>query len=200
MGSEIEADMLQASQATSQRTNPPSSLRTCTHRVIVWRVREANYWRGLVPPGLGWACLGLVVLVARPGRLTLLLAGPAGWWRISAFATISLLFGFGVAALRTWHTSRTDRAFAWPAIIAGWAWCLFAGGGGFGLLLIRGPWPPTNGWFALLSGLAACPLIGRLLRNSARLKVSGGQQFGAALLLIALGRIALAVWPQPNPL
>jgi hypothetical protein len=35
---------------------------------------------------------------------------------------------------------------------------LVAGGGGLLLLLKKGPWPPTNGWFALLSGLAACPL------------------------------------------
>ena len=38
---------------------------------------------------------------------------------------------------------------AWLAVIAGWAWFLIAGGGGFGILLLRGPWPPTNGWFAL---------------------------------------------------
>ena len=89
---------------------------------------------------------------------------------------------------------------AWLAVIAGWAWCLFAGGGGFGLLLLRGPWPPTNGWFAMLSGLAACPLIGQLLRKSLRLEVSGWQQFGAAVLLVSLGRIALTVWPQAHPL
>jgi hypothetical protein len=92
------------------------------------------------------------------------------------------------------------RRLAWLAIIGGWTWCLFAGGGGLGLLVLRGPWPPTNGWFALLSGLAACPLTGRLLRNSARLKVSGWHQFGAAAFLLALGRIALSVWPQPHPL
>ena len=92
------------------------------------------------------------------------------------------------------------RTLAWLAVIAGWAWCLFAGGGGFGLLLLRGPWPPTNGWFAMLSGLAACPLIGQLLRKSPRLEVSGWQQFGAAVLLVSLGRMALTVWPQPHPL
>ena len=89
---------------------------------------------------------------------------------------------------------------AWLAVIAGWAWCLFAAGGGFGLLLLRGPWPPTNGWFAMLSGLAACPLIGQMLRKSRRLKVSGWQQFGAAVLLVSLGRLALIAWPQPHPL
>jgi hypothetical protein len=86
------------------------------------------------------------------------------------------------------------------AVVSGWAWCIFAGGGGLGILLIRGPWPPTNGWFALLSGLAACPLAGRLLRNRAHLQVSGWQQFGTAVVLVSLGRIALTVWPQPHPL
>jgi hypothetical protein len=94
----------------------------------------------------------------------------------------------------------TKRILPWLAVIAGWTWCLFAGGGGFGILLIRGLWPPTNGWFALMSGLAACPMIGRLLRNYAHLKVSGWQQFSAAVLLVAVGRLALTVWPQPNPL
>ena len=94
----------------------------------------------------------------------------------------------------------TKQILARLAVIGGWAWCLLAGGGGFGILLIRGPWPPTNGWFALMSGVAACPLIGRLLRNHAHWKVSGWQQFGAAVLLVALGRLALTVWPQPNPL
>jgi hypothetical protein len=51
-----------------------------------------------------------------------------------------------------------------------------------------------------MSGLAACPLIGRLLRNNAHLKVSGWQQFTAVVFLVALGRLALTVWPQPNPL
>jgi hypothetical protein len=89
---------------------------------------------------------------------------------------------------------------AWLAVIAGWVWCFFAGGGGFGILLLRGPWPPTNGWFAMLSGLAACPFIGQLLRKSSRLKISGWQQFGAAVFLVSLGRMALTVWPQPHPL
>ena len=92
------------------------------------------------------------------------------------------------------------KVLPWIAVIAGWAWCLFAGGGGFGILLIRGPWPPTNGWFALMSGIVACPLIGRRSRSWLSPKVSGWQQFGAAVLLISLGRFALTIWPQPHPL
>jgi hypothetical protein len=80
--------------------------------------------------------------------------------------------------------------------IAGWAWFLLAGGGGFWLLVTRGQWPPTNGWFALFSGLAACPLIGRSLRTYARLKVFWWQQFAAAALFFVLGHAALSLWPH----
>ena len=115
-----------------------------------------------------------------------------------------LIYGLGLICL--WHLASrlapTARARILPNIarIAGWCWCLVAAGGGFGLLLLRGPWPPTNGWFALLSGLSACPLVGRFWPKDARLKLSGWPQFGAAVLLVALGRAALIVWPQPNPL
>jgi len=99
-----------------------------------------------------------------------------------------------------YRPAATERILPWLAVISGWAWFVFAGGGGLGILLLRGPWPPTNGWFALMSGLAACPLVGRVLRNSTRLQVSGWEQFGAAVLLVSLGRLALTVWPQPHPL
>ncbi|HEX5257279.1 MAG TPA: hypothetical protein VFW35_00690 [Sphingomicrobium sp.] len=114
-----------------------------------------------------------------------------------------LLFGacvFGLWRLVNLYVPAKKRAFARVAIVVGWAWFLFAAGGGLGLLYLRGPWPPTNGWFALMSGLAACPLMGWLLRNRAHLQVSGWQQFGAAVLLVSLGRLALFVWPQPHPL
>lgn len=115
-----------------------------------------------------------------------------------------LLYGaciFGLWTLATYFLPAAKKpALARLAEIAGWAWCLAVGGGALGLLLLRGPWPPTNGWFALMSALAACPLIGRLLRNRVRLPVSGSQQFAAAVLLVSLGRLALTVWPQPHPL
>jgi hypothetical protein len=119
-------------------------------------------------------------------------------------AIYPLLYGAGIFCLwklaSLYGPATTKRILAWLAVIAGWAWFLIAGGGGFGILLLRGPWPPTNGWFALMSGLAACPLLARLLRNSARLQVPGWQQFGAAVLFVSLGRMALTVWPQPHPL
>src|SRR4051812_24440629 len=106
-----------------------------------------------------------------------------------------LLYGASIFCLwklvSLYSPAARKTTLAWLALIAGWAWCLFAGGGGLGLLLLRGPWPPTNGWFAMLSGLAACPLIGQLSRKSPRLKVSGALQFGAAVLLVSLGRMAL---------
>ena len=119
-------------------------------------------------------------------------------------AIYPLLYGACLFALWKWASifgsPALQRVLPWVAAGAGWAWCLLAGGGGFGILLIRGPWPPTNGWFALLSGLVACPLLGRISQKSARLKVSGLQQFSAAVFLVALGRLSLTVWPQPNPL
>jgi hypothetical protein len=53
-------------------------------------------------------------------------------------------------------------------LIAAWAWTVVAGGGGLLLLLEKGPWPLTNGWFALLSGIAACPLYRGSWRNTRR--------------------------------
>src|SRR6202795_4404704 len=35
--------------------------------------------------------------------------------------------------------------------IAAWAWTIVAAGGGLWLFWTTGPWPLTNGWFALLS-------------------------------------------------
>jgi hypothetical protein len=47
-------------------------------------------------------------------------------------------------------------------------------------LCTRGPWPPTNGWFALLSGIAACPLLAWSLKKYAGISVSGWLQFAAS--------------------
>jgi len=84
----------------------------------------------------------------------------------------------------------------WLATIAGWAWTCIAGGGGLWLLFTRGPWPPTNGWFALLSGIAACPLLGWSLKKHAGISVSGWLQFAIAVLIFVAGHLALRVWPN----
>jgi len=74
-----------------------------------------------------------------------------------------------------------------------WAWTLLVGGGGLALLVMRGPLPLTSGWFALFSGIAACPLTPSLLRRYARVSVSGRAQFAAAAFLFLAGRVALAL-------
>jgi len=78
--------------------------------------------------------------------------------------------------------------------LAGWAWCVLAGGGGLWLLCTRGPWPLTNGWYALCSGLSACPLTGALLRRVGVPATPRGQAIAALLFFIA-GHIHR--WLQP---
>jgi len=81
-------------------------------------------------------------------------------------------------------------AVAWTL---GWAWALFAGVGGLILLVHRGPLPITNGWFAMLSGLAACPLMAPLLKKRFDVNIPASLQFGVALLIMIAGRIAVVV-------
>jgi len=83
--------------------------------------------------------------------------------------------------------------FRWLGWIIAWAWTIVAGGGGLGLVVTLGPWPPTNGWFALFSGISACPLTAWLLKRYAGLPVSGWLRLGAAVLFILAGRITLAI-------
>jgi hypothetical protein len=77
--------------------------------------------------------------------------------------------------------------------LAGWAWALLAGVGGLMLLIHEGPLPVTNGWFAMFSGIAACPLTATLLKKHAGLSVSGWAQFAVALLIFLAGRIAVVL-------
>lgn len=91
--------------------------------------------------------------------------------------------------------SRGSR-LGWLAWAAGWIWTTVAGGGGLWLLYTNGPWPPTNGWFAVFSGFAACPLINKPLSKYSRPSAVGWAQFGAAALLFAAGRAALLIWPH----
>ncbi|HEY3645946.1 MAG TPA: hypothetical protein VGM16_11465 [Gammaproteobacteria bacterium] len=59
------------------------------------------------------------------------------------------------------------------------------------LLIHEGPWPLTNGWFAMFSGIAACPLSGWLLKRYADIRVPIWVQLGVALLIMIAGRIAV---------
>jgi TctA family transporter len=75
--------------------------------------------------------------------------------------------------------------------IIAWGWALLAGVGGLVLLIHEGPLPITNGWFAMFSGLAACPLTAWALRRYARISVSRNLQFEVALAIFLAGRVAV---------
>jgi len=74
-----------------------------------------------------------------------------------------------------------------------WGWTLLAGIGGLGLIITLGPWPSTNGWFALFSGLSACPVTAWLLKKYAGITLPGWARLIAAILFIIAGRLALKI-------
>ncbi len=84
--------------------------------------------------------------------------------------------------------TRTGLVFA---RVVAWTWGLLLSIGGLALLIHEGPWPLTNGWFALFSGLAACPLSAWLLKRYANIKVPLSAQLAIALLISIAGRIAV---------
>jgi hypothetical protein len=77
--------------------------------------------------------------------------------------------------------------------VAAWAWALVAGVGGLMLLIHEGPLPITNGWFAMFSGIAACPLTAALLKKYAHVEVPGYVQFAVALMIFTAGRVAVVI-------
>ena len=85
------------------------------------------------------------------------------------------------------------KALSVIARLVAWGWALIAGVGGFMLLVHQGPLPITNGWFAMFSGIAACPLTARLLKRHARVVVLGYVQLAVALLIFMAGRVAVVV-------
>ena len=85
---------------------------------------------------------------------------------------------------------KTLSVVAW---LVAWGWALIAGVGGFLLLVHEGPLPITNGWFAMFSGMAACPLTARLLKRYARVVIPSPVQFAVALLIFIAGRVAVVV-------
>lgn len=72
-----------------------------------------------------------------------------------------------------------------------WTWGILLSIGGLALLIDEGPWPLTNGWFAMCSGIAACPLTGWALKRYAGIKVPLWAQLAVALLVSIAGRIAV---------
>ena len=85
---------------------------------------------------------------------------------------------------------RLPNRVAW---IVGWMWAIIAGGGGFWYLWTKGPWMLTNGWFALCSGLSACPLTPWLLKKYAGVRLTGRMQLFLAVLFFIAGKIALRI-------
>jgi hypothetical protein len=79
------------------------------------------------------------------------------------------------------------------AFSVAWAWFFLAGVGGLALLIHQGPLPITHGWFAMFSGIAACPLTASLLRRYIGVPVSRRAQFMVALLIFIAGRIAVVI-------
>jgi hypothetical protein len=88
------------------------------------------------------------------------------------------------------YTQKTLSVIAW---LVGWVWALIAGAGGLVLLVHQGPLPITNGWFAMFSGIAACPLTAALLKRYARVIIPGYVQLAVALLIFIAGRVAVVV-------
>ena len=86
-----------------------------------------------------------------------------------------------------------ERWTRWLGLLLAWAWTILAAGGGVMLLIERGPWRLTNGWFALASGLAACPLSAWLAKRFLGVTVSGRARFAAAALIWLGGQIARRV-------
>lgn len=86
-----------------------------------------------------------------------------------------------------------NRAGRVVALVLAWAWFLMAGVGGLMLLIHEGPLPITNGWFAMFSGIAACPATAWLLKRYADFSISLRVQFLVAFLIMLAGRTAVVV-------
>ena len=97
-----------------------------------------------------------------------------------------------VTASTTWP-ERARQLLRWIGLIAAWAWTIVAGIGGLGLIITLGPWPLTNGWFALFSGLSACPVTAWPLKKFANIKFPGWARLLFAILVIMAGRLTLEI-------
>ncbi len=107
---------------------------------------------------------------------------------------IALLIIAAAAGLVSAATNRPLRGVARITIkLVAWGWFFLAGIGGLMLLIHEGPLPITNGWFAMFSGIAACPVVAPLLGKYVGIRISSGVQFLMALLIMIAGRIAVVV-------
>ncbi len=101
------------------------------------------------------------------------------------------------ASARAPEARRAPAWLRWLGTTVAWIWAIVAGGGGFGLLLTQGPLPLTNGWFAMFSGLAGCPLTAWLLKRYAGITLSGRTRLAAAVFIMLAGRIAVLIGRYP---
>src|SRR5262245_57833703 len=108
-----------------------------------------------------------------------------------------LILGFLIIACSSAFAHRMNMYLRTATIVAawigGWAWFFVAGIGGLALLVHQGPLPITNGWFAMFSGIAACPILPWLLKRYSGVGVSAHVQFLAALLILIAWRISVVV-------
>jgi len=108
-------------------------------------------------------------------------------------AVLFLLAGLVVASCAMRVDARLKTVLLAVARVVAWIWALVAGIGGLALLIHQGPLPITNGWFAMFSGAAACPLTGLLLKRYAGVTISIRAQLAIALLIFIAGRVAVVV-------
>jgi hypothetical protein len=108
-------------------------------------------------------------------------------------ALLFLLVGIVVASCAMRVDTHVKTVLLTVATVVAWVWALVAGVGGLALLIHQGPLPITNGWFAMFSGAAACPLIGLLFKKYAGVTISIRTQLAVALLIFIAGRIAVVV-------
>jgi hypothetical protein len=88
------------------------------------------------------------------------------------------------------------RWIAWAGWGLAWAWTFVAGVGGLSLLFTRGPWPLTNGWFALASAVSACPLTARLVGRISGRRLTGLMRFALAAGFYLAGHAAKVLGGQ----
>jgi hypothetical protein len=89
--------------------------------------------------------------------------------------------------------SASGRLLRITGLVVLWAWGLLNTIGGIGLLIKQGPWPLTNGWFALCGGLCALPATAWIVRRLTGFQIPMGLQFAAAAGFYLAGRVALEV-------
>jgi hypothetical protein len=110
-----------------------------------------------------------------------------------AIYAVLLLAAAIAASVANRPTTPLTRAGSVFAQAVAWIWGVLLGIGGLALLIDEGPWPLTNGWFAMFSGIAACPLTARLLKRYANIEVPLSVQLALALSISIAGRIAVVL-------